>query len=83
MSAPTKALRKAYIYIKPGTEERLVYSTLVAAQRACTAIGGQVEEWHAYDGSDRMQLRCVWTRRSRGLSSSQNAFEARWIQHGG
>lgn len=53
---------------------------MAAAQRACTLIGGQIEEWHAYDATgDKMQLRCVWTRKQKGVS----AFEARWIQHGG
>lgn len=73
MSAPTK---RVFIYVKPGTDERLVYASLAAAQRACTPIGGQVEEWHAYSGSDRMQLKCVWTRRG-------SSFVPRWIQHGG
>jgi hypothetical protein len=76
MSAPTKALR-SFIYVKPGTEERLVFASMASAARACTLIGGQIEEWHS--SGDKMQLRCVWTRKQKGLSG----FEARWIQHGG
>lgn len=72
MAAPSK---RVFMYTKPGTEERLIYASLAAAQRACTTVGGQVEEWHAYDGSDRMQLRCVWTRKG-------SSFEPRWIQRG-
>jgi hypothetical protein len=75
MSAPTK---RVFIYVKPGTEERLMYASLAAAQRACTTVGGEVEEWHAYDGAERMQLRCVWIRKGKGPTS----FEPRWIQRG-
>jgi hypothetical protein len=73
------ALKQVFIYVKPGTEERLMYASMTAATRACTQIGGQIEEWRAYDGGDKMQLRCVWTRKQKGAS----AFEPRWIQHGG
>jgi hypothetical protein len=78
MSVPTKAPR-TFIYVKPGTEERLTYTSMAAAARACTLIGGQIEEWHAT--GDKMQLRCVWTRKLKG--SSVSGLEARWIQHGG
>lgn len=48
------------------TEERLMYTTLDAAQRACS-IGGEIEEWHAYEGSARMQLVYLWTHTTAGF----------------
>lgn len=73
MLAPTK---RVFMLVRPEVENKPVYATLAAAQRACAATGGHVEEWHAYEGSDRIQLRCVWTRKG-------SMFEPRWIQRGG
>ena len=68
---PAPRLR-VWIYLKPQAEQRLLYTSLDAAQRAC-AVGGEIEEWHAYDGADRMQLIYLWVRTEQG-------FEMEWLQ---
>jgi hypothetical protein len=69
MPAPTL---RVWIYLKPQTEERLMYTSLDAAQRACV-VGGEIEEWHAYEGSDRMRLIYLWCRTTAG-------FEMDWVE---
>lgn len=68
MPAPTL---RVWIYIKPQMEERLLYTTLDAAQRACS-VGGEIEEWHAYEGSTRMRMIYLWARTTAG-------FEMEWV----
>jgi hypothetical protein len=70
MSAPRL---RVWIYLKPHTEERLLYTSLESAQRACL-VGGEIEEWHAYEESDRMQLIYRWTR------SMEAGFEVDWLR---
>lgn len=70
MSAPRL---RVWIYLKPHTEERLLYTSMDAAQRAC-AVGGEIEEWHAYEDSDRMQLIYRWSRLEEG------GFDVEWLR---
>jgi hypothetical protein len=63
---------RVWIYLKPQTEQRLLYTSLDAAQRACS-VGGEIEEWHAYDTTERMQLIYLWTHTAQG-------FEMEWLQ---
>jgi len=52
---------KIYVYLKPKTEEHLIYRTFTAAERACR-IGGIIEEWSYTDISDRLVLTRSWIR---------------------
>jgi hypothetical protein len=59
---------KIYVYIKPLTDEHLIYKTFTAAERACR-IGGLIEEWVCTEDSDRFRITNVWERTIEGLSS--------------
>lgn len=53
---------KIYIYIKPHTSDKILYRTFDAAQRACTHIDGEIEEWAAVEGAARLRYVCSWYR---------------------
>jgi hypothetical protein len=58
-------LYKIYIYLKPITYEKIVYRSFTAAEKACRA-GGEIEEWCATEGRDRMIFTRMWRRYGTG-----------------
>ena len=54
-----------YVYVKP-TEDRLIYKTFAAAERACR-VGGEIQQWTAAADSERFQLTQIWYRHQAGL----------------
>jgi hypothetical protein len=61
---------KIYIYLKPWSDDRIIYKTFDAAERACRR-GGVIQEWACHLGpgdaracgaSDRFTLRNSWRR---------------------
>ena len=51
---------KIYIYIKPWSDDQIIYKTFDAAERACRR-GGVIEEWSC-GSSDRFILTNSWRR---------------------
>ena len=51
---------KIYIYVKPWSDDRIIYKSFEAAERACRR-GGVIEEWTS-NSSDRFILTNSWRR---------------------
>ena len=52
---------KIYIYMKPWSEDQIIYKTFDAAERACRQ-DGLIEEWTCSASSDRFALTNSWQR---------------------
>lgn len=66
LTAKADVVFKIYVLVKP-TEERILYKSLDGA--AAGQQGSEVEEWHAFDGQERMQLIRLWGQRRTGVVS--------------
>ena len=52
---------KIYIYLKPWSDDRIIYKSFEAAEKACRR-GGVIQEWACNASSDRFTLRNSWRR---------------------
>lgn len=58
---------RVFVYRKPFASDIILYKTLTAAWAACIQIDGEIQEWVALDGADRMVLTRTWRRTSQGI----------------
>ena len=58
---------RVFVYRKPFASDILLYKTLAAAWAACTQVDGEIQEWAAIEGADRLVLVRTWRRTSHGI----------------